>query len=61
MNEPWAEQWFTKHLIGEGYFITVADPDLSDKGGEGGHPDSEIRGGGLQKIFFFGPLGLILV
>ena len=35
MNEPWAEQWFTKHLIGEGYFITVADPDLSDEGGGG--------------------------
>ena len=47
MNEPWAEQWLTKHLIGEGYFITVANPDLQRAGGGegGGHPDSEIRGG----------------
>ena len=45
MNEPCAEQWLTKHLIGEGYFITVANPDLQMGGGGGGHPDSEIRGG----------------
>ena len=40
MNEPCAEQWLTKHLIGEGYFITVANPDLhiSGGGGGGGHP-----------------------
>ena len=56
MNEPWAEQWFTKHLIGEGYFITVADPDLSDKGGGAGHPDSEIRGGPVSKKYFFSAL-----
>ena len=38
MNEPWAD------------FITVADPDLQNRGGGGGvggagagHPDSEIR------------------
>ena len=32
-----------------------------DKGG--GHPDSEIRGGGgaVSKTIFFGPLGLSLV
>ena len=36
MNEPWAEQWLTKHLIGEGYFITVANPDLQIRGGGGG-------------------------
>ena len=39
----------------------MADPDLQIRG-EAGHPDSEIRGGGdggLKKIFFFGPLGLI--
>ena len=38
----------------------MADPDLQIKGG-GGHPDPEIRGGGLKTIFFqpfrpqFGP------
>ena len=32
MNEPWAD------------FITVADPDLQNRGwGGAGHPDSEIR------------------
>ena len=35
---------------------TVADPDLQIRGGGGGvgggHPDSEIRGGGLKKFFF---------
>ena len=36
MNEPWAEQWLTKHLIGEGYLITVANPDLQIREGEGG-------------------------
>ena len=35
MNEPWAEQWFTKHLFGEGYFITVADPELQKRGERG--------------------------
>ena len=35
MNEPWSEQWFTKYLIGEGYFITVANPDLQIRGGGG--------------------------
>ena len=39
----------------------MADPDLQIRGGGGGHPDPEIRGGaGLQK-FFFGPSGLTLV
>ena len=28
---------------------TVADPDLQTRGG---HPDYEIRGGGLKKFFF---------
>ena len=32
---------------------------LGEGGGEGSHPDPEIRGGGLQKIFF-GPLDLDL-
>ena len=42
--------------------LLVADPDLSDKGGvgAGGHPDREIRRGGL-KTFVFGPSGLSLV
>ena len=49
MNEPCAEQWLTKHLIGEGYFITVANLDLQmGGGGGGGHPDSEIRGARLN-------------
>ena len=55
MNEPWAEQWLTKHLIGEGCFITVADPDLQIRGG-GGHPDSEIRGGLVSKKYIFSAL-----
>ena len=57
MNEPWAEQWLTKHLIGEGYFITVANPDLHISGvwGGGGHPHSEIRGTWSPKNIFFRP------
>ena len=55
MNEPWAEQWLTKHLIGEGYFITVANPDLQIRGG-GCHPDSEIRGGPVSKQYIFSAL-----
>ena len=40
----------------------VADPDLQiSKGGGGGHPDPEIKGVWPQKIFSFGPSGLILV
>ena len=42
------------------YRDTMADPDLQIREGGAGHPDPEIRGGGL-KNFFFGPLGLILV
>ena len=39
-------------------YFPVADPDLQIKGGGGGgQPDPEIRGGSLQKKFFwpFGP------
>ena len=38
---------------------TVADSDLQIKSG-GGHPDPEIRGGGVSK-HFFGPSGLSLL
>ena len=31
--------------------VAVADPDLQKRGG-GGHPDPEIRGGGLKKLVF---------
>ena len=42
------------------FFIkySVADPDLQIRGGGGGHPDPEIRGGPVN---FFWPSGLILV
>ena len=35
----------------------MADPELQIKGGGGGHPDTEISGGGHQKTFLqpFGP------
>ena len=42
--------------------LQVPDPNLEIRGG-GGHPDSEIGGGGAvsQKNYFFGPSGLSLV
>ena len=49
--------------------VTVADPDppprdpdlhIGERGGGGGHPDPEIRGGAVSKKFFFCPSGLIL-
>ena len=41
--------------------ITVEDPDLQIRMGEGGgHPDPEMRGGGAaSKRIFVGPLGFI--
>ena len=39
---------------------TVADPDLQIRVAGGGHPDSEVRGGGVSKEIF-GPSGLGLV
>ena len=34
-------------------YTAVADPDLQIRmGGGGGHSNSEIRGGGVKKIFF---------
>ena len=43
----------------------MADPELQEKsggGGEGGHPDPEIRGQGpVSPKKFFGPSGLSLV
>ena len=37
------------------------DPDIQiRRGGGGGHPDPEIRGGGSLQENFFGPLGLSL-
>ena len=45
----------TKYSVAMG-LIAVADPDLQIGGGggwgRGGHPDPEIRGGGLKKFFF---------
>ena len=41
----------------------MKDPDLQVGGGEGSHPDPEIRGGGgarYPKKFFFGPSDLDL-
>ena len=29
---------------------SVVDPDVQIRGGRGGHPDPEIRGGSLQKL-----------
>ena len=53
MNEPWAEQWLTKHLIGEGYFITVANPDLQIRGGGGVTSRRGDKGGpSLKKNIF---------
>ena len=43
---------------------TLVDPHLQIKGGgggEGGHPDPEIRRGGPVSNFFLGPSGLSLV
>ena len=44
---------------------SVPDPDLEigGRGGGGGHPDPELRGGGeaVSKMFFFGPSGHSLV
>ena len=45
----------TKYSVTMG-LIAVADPDLQIRGGRGGHPDPEIRGGGL-KNFLFRPFG----
>ena len=47
----------TKYSVAMG-LIAVADPDLQIRGG--GHPNPEIRGGGLKKNFF-DPSGLSLV
>ena len=33
-------------------YTAVADPDLQIRMGGGGHSNSEIRGGGVKKIFF---------
>ena len=35
----------------------VADPDLQIRGGGGGHPDPEIRGGLASKKHVFRPFG----
>ena len=58
MNEPWAEQWLTKHLIGEGYFITVANPDLHISGVGGGGWSSTLwdKGGLVSKKYIFSAL-----
>ena len=29
----------------------MADPDLQIRGGGGGHPDPEVKGGSLKRIF----------
>ena len=44
-----------QYKIRNGEFSSAADPDLSDGGGggEGGHPDPEIRGGPVSKKVFF--------
>ena len=34
------------------YYKAVTDPDLHIRGGGGGHPDPEIRGGAVSKKFF---------
>ena len=56
---PYTVLWVVFHgLVSRNPSNSVADPYLQMGRGGGGHPDPEMRGGGLKKIFFRPQFGL---